>query len=113
MMFGLDPVIAAPISFVIILIAVVILYLWGRKIAPPSRKSGEAVTTYACGEDQPTPQKQFRVNWLYYAIYFTIFDIVGFILATSMFMLGTLIGAVTVTIYGLVSLVAILTLFRW
>ncbi|MHA1237768.1 MAG: NADH-quinone oxidoreductase subunit A [Candidatus Odinarchaeia archaeon] len=111
-MFGLDPIIAAPISFVIILICVIILYLWGRKIAPPSRKIGEAVKPYACGEEQPEPQKQFRVNWLYYAIYYIIFDIAGFILAMSMFALGTLIGAVAVTIYGIVTLVAILTLLK-
>ncbi|MFX0067498.1 MAG: NADH-quinone oxidoreductase subunit A [Promethearchaeota archaeon] len=104
-------ILAVPIAFVICLIVVGILYLFGRKMAPPSRKKGEAVLTYACGEDMDQEKIQFRINWLYYAIYFVIFDIIAFTLSLSI-QLGVFESALMAVAYSFISLVAILVLLR-
>lgn len=104
-------ILAVPIAFIICLIAVAMIYLLGRKMAPPSRKEGEAVLTYACGEDMDQEKIQFKINWLYYAIYFVIFDIIAFTLSLSI-QLGVLESVLMAVTYSFVSLVAILVLLR-
>ncbi|MHA1408945.1 MAG: NADH-quinone oxidoreductase subunit A [Candidatus Odinarchaeia archaeon] len=101
-----------PIGFLIVFIAVVVLWAWGKHVAPPSREEGEAVTTYACGEDQPILSTQFRINWFYYAVYFMIFDIIAFILAMGAFTLGTYPAVLATVAYGVVSIVALVMLVR-
>jgi NADH:ubiquinone oxidoreductase subunit 3 (subunit A) len=74
-------------AFGVILIIVLMLYWIGKRIAP-SNPTKEKLTTYACGEDLRPSKAQFHTNLLRYAVYFTIFDIVAFVLATSMGVLG-------------------------
>ncbi|MFW9985820.1 MAG: NADH-quinone oxidoreductase subunit A [Candidatus Odinarchaeota archaeon] len=91
-------------AFGVILLIVLLLYWIGKRIAP-SNPTKEKTTTYACGEDLPAVKTQFHTQLLRYAVYFTIFDIVAFVLATSMGVLGWV-----PLIYLLVAFVAILIL---
>ncbi len=101
-----------PVAFIIILIATAAIYTWGRKIAPPSRNKGEAVESYACGEEQPDIHTHFRINWFYYAVYFMIFDIIAFILTFGAFQIGVLPAVYAVVLYAAVSIVAVVVLLR-
>ncbi|MFX0167785.1 MAG: NADH-quinone oxidoreductase subunit A [Candidatus Hodarchaeota archaeon] len=92
------------LAFGIMLIIVLLLYWIGRRLAP-SNPTKEKTTTYACGEDLPAIKAQFHTQLLRYAVYFTIFDIIAFILATSMGVLGWV-----PIIYLLVAFIAILIL---
>lgn len=71
------------IALGLVLVAVLLLYLLGRRIAPRNPNK-EKCKSYACGEDMPTGKQQFYPNTFIYAIYFTIFDILAFVLATAM-----------------------------
>jgi NADH:ubiquinone oxidoreductase subunit 3 (subunit A) len=101
-----------PVGFLIAFIATIVLWAWGKRVAPAPRKSKESVTSYACGEDQPEIHTQFRINWFYYAVYFMIFDIIAFILVLGAFTLGVFPAVLATAAYGGVSLVAILILLR-
>ncbi len=74
-------------AFGIVLIIVLLMYWIGKRIAP-NNPTKEKLTTYACGEDLKPAKAQFHTHLLRYAVYFTIFDIVAFVLATSMGILG-------------------------
>jgi len=66
-----------------LLFAAAILYL-GRIVAPKARLTGGAVESYACGEPAFLGGKvQFNLELFNYALYFMLFDIVGFILFLS------------------------------
>lgn len=91
-------------AFGVMLLIVLIMYWIGKRIAP-SNPTKEKTTTYACGENLPAVKAQFHSQLLRYAVYFTIFDIVAFILATSMGVLGWV-----PIIYLLIAFVAILIL---
>jgi NADH:ubiquinone oxidoreductase subunit 3 (subunit A) len=92
------------VAFGVILLIVLLLYWIGKRIAP-NNPNKEKETTYACGEDLPAVKAQFHSHLLRYAVYFTIFDIVAFVLATSMGILGWV-----PLIYLAVAFVAILIL---
>ncbi|MFX1319129.1 MAG: NADH-quinone oxidoreductase subunit A [Promethearchaeota archaeon] len=74
-------------AFGVILLIVLLMYWIGKRIAP-SNPTKEKLTTYACGEDLPAIKAQVHTHLIRYAVYFTIFDIVAFVLATSMSVLG-------------------------
>ena len=66
-----------------LLFAGIIMYI-GRAVAPQARISGGAVESYACGEPAFLGGKvQFNLELFNYALYFMLFDIVGFILCLS------------------------------
>jgi NADH:ubiquinone oxidoreductase subunit 3 (subunit A) len=75
-------------SFVLVisislLLALTIIFV-AKSIAPKSRTSGMAVDTYACGEPALLEGKvQFNLELFNYALYFMLFDILGFILFLS------------------------------
>ena len=71
------------IAFGLVLLAVILLYLLGRGLAP-LKPTEDKLKSYACGEDMTSGQSQFYPNSFIYAIYFTIFDILAFVLATAM-----------------------------
>lgn len=71
----------------LVLIAVLLLYLLGRRLAPRN-PTKDKLKSYACGEDMSGTQQQFYPNAFIFAIYFTIFDILAFVLATAMVTLG-------------------------
>jgi len=59
--------------------------LIGRIVGARGEKSTAKVAPYACGEDLPPHKLQVDVErFLIYAVYFLIFDIFAFILATSL-----------------------------
>ena len=61
-----------------------VLYLVGRTIAAKGEESKGKVASYACGEDLPAHKLQTDVGrFLIYAVYFLVFDISAFVLATS------------------------------
>ncbi len=71
------------IALVLVLLAVLLLYWLGKRMAPHN-PSKEKLKSYACGEDIEGGQQQFYPNAFIFAIYFTIFDILAFIIATAM-----------------------------
>ncbi len=91
-------------AFGVILLIILLLYWIGKRIAP-NNPNKEKETTYACGEDIPGVKTQFHTHLLRYAVYFTIFDIIAFVLATSMGIFGWV-----PLIYLAVAFVAILIL---
>ena len=83
---------SVPVLFIISLIIVFIIVAFSRSIAPPARDSVDRNKPYACGEDLPCEQGQFYVHIFEYAVFFLIFDIVAFILATAAFNVGLIAG---------------------
>lgn len=62
-----------------------ILYLIGTVVAPRVKKTGDKLAPYACGEDLPADKLQINAEEFFvYATYFLIFDVVAFLLATSL-----------------------------
>jgi NADH:ubiquinone oxidoreductase subunit 3 (subunit A) len=105
---------SVPVLFVISLIVVLIIVAISRSIAPPPRKSVDRNKPYACGEDLPCEQGQFYVHIFEYAVFFLIFDIVAFILATAAYNIGLLAGnlaALLPVIYILIVAFTIIILF--
>ena len=71
------------IAIGLVLIAVLLLYLLGRRLAP-RKPTEDKLKSYACGEDMMGGQQQFYPNAFIFAIYFTIFDILAFVISTAM-----------------------------
>jgi NADH:ubiquinone oxidoreductase subunit 3 (subunit A) len=74
----------AAILGVAVAVALVIMAI-GNDLGPKSPDTPGKLAPYACGEDI-TPQK-IRVNverFFLYAVYFLIFDVLGFVLATTL-----------------------------
>jgi NADH:ubiquinone oxidoreductase subunit 3 (subunit A) len=92
------------IAFAIILLIVLLIYAIGKGLAP-NNPTKQKRTTYACGESVPGVKTQFHSHLLRYAVYFTIFDIIAFMLATSMGVIGWV-----VVIYILIGLFGIIIL---
>ena len=103
-------------DFVVLLaisIAVAFIILWiGNEIAPKGADTPGKLAPYACGEDFPAMNIRMNVeNFFIYAVYFMIFDVLGFVMVTTL--AGTAYPAIPV-IYGLASLVSIMVLnTRW
>ena len=80
-----DLLISLPFIFFLCLVVGLILYLVGGRVGAKGEKSADKVAPYACGEDLPPRKLQVDVErFLIYAVYFLIFDILAFILATSL-----------------------------
>ncbi len=74
----------AIILTVAILVAFIILAI-GNDLAPKSPDNPGKLAPYACGEDIPPTKIRVNVeNFFVYAVYFMIFDILGFVLATTL-----------------------------
>ena len=74
-----------PLIFVLSILLGVILYIFGSIIAPKVKKTTEKLAPYACGEDLPAEKLQVNTEKFFiYATYFLIFDVVAFMLATSL-----------------------------
>lgn len=74
-----------PLIFILSILLGVILYIIGSIIAPKVKKTTEKLAPYACGEDLPAEKLQVNAEEFFiYAIYFLIFDVVAFMLATSL-----------------------------
>lgn len=100
------------IALGLVLIAVVLLYLLGRRIAPRNPTPAK-LKSYACGEDMEGGQAQFYPNAFIFAIYFTIFDILAFVLATAMVTLDQGMEYTAIpAIFAGIGLLGVLTLRR-
>jgi len=76
--------ISLPFVFVLSLIAALMLYWYGGKISPKAAKTPGKLAQYACGEEMPAEKLQVNVERFFiYAVYFLVFDILAFMLATS------------------------------
>lgn len=103
-----DLLISLPFIFFLSLVIGLILYLVGRMVAAKGEKTAGKVAPYACGEELPARKFQVDIrDFLIYAVYFLIFDIFAFTLATS---LGT--PGYLPVIYTLIVLIAVVTLIH-
>jgi len=62
------------IAFVLILSAVSLIYLLGRRASPKPVQSENERSEYACGEKAPLQKLKINVSLYKYLIYFTILD---------------------------------------
>lgn len=103
-------------DFVVLLaisMGVAFIILWiGNDIAPKGKDTPGKLAPYACGEDFPAMNIRMNVeNFFIYAVYFMIFDVLGFVMVTTL--AGTVYPIIPV-LYGLASLVSIMVLnARW
>ena len=78
-------ILSIPFIFILSTILGAALYLIGGMIAPKVKKTADKLAPYACGEDLPAKKLQVNAEEFFiYATYFLIFDVVAFMLATSL-----------------------------
>ena len=97
-----------PAIFGFCVIMMLLIYWLGGKISAKARQGSAAGKTapYACGEDLPSEELRIDLDRFFiFAVYFLVFDVFAFILATSFNSLG-LVPAV----YTLIVLMAVLML---
>lgn len=103
-----DLVVSLPFIFIVSVLAGLAIYLVGWIVAAKGEKTVGKVAPYACGEDLPPRKFQVDVReFLIYAVYFLIFDIFAFTLATS---LSTPPPSYFPVIYTLIVLMAVVLL---
>jgi NADH:ubiquinone oxidoreductase subunit 3 (subunit A) len=93
-----------PTVFGISLLIAATIYLIGGRVKPKvSSQDVRKTESYACGEVLPVQELRVDLErFLIFAVYFLIFDVLAFTLATSFFTLG-----LTPAIYSLVVLAAV------
>jgi NADH:ubiquinone oxidoreductase subunit 3 (subunit A) len=62
------------IAFVLILAAVSLIYVLGRRASPKPVQSENERSEYACGERAPLQRLKINISLYKYLIYFVIFD---------------------------------------
>ncbi|MBN2335767.1 NADH-quinone oxidoreductase subunit A [Candidatus Bathyarchaeota archaeon] len=66
------------------LVVGIIIFAFGNELAPKSPDTEGKLAPYACGEPiAPTKVRVNVENFFIYAVYFMIFDVLGFVLATT------------------------------
>ena len=66
------------------LLVSLIIMAFGNELAAKSPDTEGKLAPYACGEPLPAAKVRLNVeNFFIYAVYFMIFDVLGFILATT------------------------------
>jgi len=97
--------------FLSIAIAIYIFAI-GNEIAPKGEKTPGKLALYACGEDLPFMSVRVNVeNFFIYAVYFMIFDILGFVMATTVAGPNNMFVPL---VYGGASLISIIVLaMKW
>lgn len=93
-----------PIVLGISLVVAVVIYLVSGRISPkPTSKIPAKTESYACGENAPAGNLNVDLErFLVFAVYFLIFDVLAFTMATSFFTLG-----LAPATYSLIVLVAV------
>jgi len=93
-----------PAIFAFSLVIAAAIYLIGGRAKPKvSSQDVRKTESYACGEILPVGELRVDLErFLIFAVYFLIFDVLAFTLATSFFTLG-----LTPAIYALVVLAAV------
>jgi NADH:ubiquinone oxidoreductase subunit 3 (subunit A) len=92
-----------PVVFGVSLVAALLIYSVGGRLAPKSIQSKEKNAPYNCGEQGPVNEAKLDLErFLTFAIYFLIFDVVAFVTMTSFYATGFL-----PVVYSLIVLVAV------
>ena len=95
-----------PFVFLISLFVALLLYWYGGKISPKVKATANKLAPYACGEEFPPQKLQVNVERFFvYAVFFLVFDILAFMLATS---LGS--PGIMPALYAGITLVAVIFL---
>ena len=77
-------ILSIPFIFFLSLIFSIMLYLVGFLVSTRAKATTSKLAPYACGEDFPARKFQINIRSLFlYVVFFMIFDISAFILATS------------------------------
>jgi NADH:ubiquinone oxidoreductase subunit 3 (subunit A) len=98
------------IAFLLILSAVSLIYLLGRRASPKPAQSENGRSEYACGEKAPLQKLRINVSLYKYLIYFTIFDSSVLLLAFAA--LGQGLNITLLTLYLGVIFASSLLLFE-
>ena len=100
------------ILFVAGVVALIIMAI-GNDLAPKSPDTPGKLAPYACGEDIPPTRVRVNVeNFFIYAVYFMIFDVLGFVLATTLARPTNLILPLAYAAASLVSIVILTAKWR-
>jgi len=95
-----------PAIFGVAIVAGLMIYWVGGKISPKQVASTAGKTApYACGEDLPAEEMKVDLErFLVFAVYFLIFDVFAFIIATSLY---TTVFVPVAAVYSLIVLVSV------
>jgi NADH:ubiquinone oxidoreductase subunit 3 (subunit A) len=102
-----------PLVFGLCIAVMTFIYWFGGKISEKNKKTSQPGKTapYACGEDLPAEELKVDLDRFFiFAVYFLIFDVFAFILATSFNTLGLI--PLTYTLIVLMAVVMLLSLRR-
>jgi len=89
-----------PFGLFIAVLLAASLYWWGGRISAKGRPSDAKIASYACGEELPSEKLQVNLQRFFvYAVYFMIFDILAFMLATSLASPGRLPAAYALVLF--------------
>jgi NADH:ubiquinone oxidoreductase subunit 3 (subunit A) len=79
-----------PAIFGVAILAALAIYWLGGRISPKNvAQSAGKTTPYACGEDLPAEEMKVDLErFLVFAVYFLIFDVFAFLMATSFYATG-------------------------
>jgi NADH:ubiquinone oxidoreductase subunit 3 (subunit A) len=79
-----------PAIFGVAILAALAIYWLGGKISPKNVAQSVGKTApYACGEDLPAEENKVDLErFLVFAVYFLIFDVFAFLMATSFYATG-------------------------
>jgi NADH:ubiquinone oxidoreductase subunit 3 (subunit A) len=107
-----NALLTAPVIFALAIGVAVIIYWIGGIISAKGKQEPGKDTMYACGEEFPARKLQVNVQRFFiYAVYFLIFDVLAFILATSL--LDTGIFPAMYAVVVLLAILVLLPLRRW
>jgi len=102
-----------PAIFGVAIVVGLMIYWVGGKISPKNVVSTVGKTApYACGEDLPAEEMKVDLErFLVFAVYFLIFDVFAFLIATTLYTTGFVPVAVVYSLVVLIS-VAMLVISR-
>lgn len=95
------------LTFLVLLVIVVILYLFAGTLEPPLHRTKYKTKSYYCGEDAPTASEARQsYDFFHVAFFFTILHVGVLILATvpvgtSIVLASVLIGVMALTAFAL------------
>jgi NADH:ubiquinone oxidoreductase subunit 3 (subunit A) len=104
-MLGESPYLLPAVFFFCVIVMLLIYWFGGKISAKTGQGSAVGKTApYACGEDLPSEELKVDLDRFFiFAVYFLIFDVFAFILATSFDSLG-----LVPVVYTLIVLMAVL-----
>jgi NADH:ubiquinone oxidoreductase subunit 3 (subunit A) len=75
-----------PLIFGVSLVAAIVIYRVGGRLAPKSSQSADKNAQYSCGEQVPLKEAKLDLErFLTFAVYFLIFDVLAFVTMTSFY----------------------------